>query len=327
MLLLLRRHSCFLVPPVHEAAHPRECNIQRVQAHVSEAHPEPAGLRAMARRARRDVELDLPQHPVPQPELAGDGRFAEQPPHVHPHEQPGIAPQARHAGAGQPGDDVVVPRPEALAVRADVGVGEFRVGEHGGERLLRLRRHEREAGHAARRGDDGVVVRVHHADAEPREAQVLGQAVHDVDALRDAAAGLDELRHADQVRRREDGAGVDLVGDEVDVVADHEVEHVLEDRPLHGGAERVGRVGEQDGADAHPRGLRLLVRRLERGHRHLEPVGAVAVHRHDVHPGPPPQVSIETANQSRASRRHVRTRREHCLSVCLCRALWQCMRQ
>nr|ACN35824.1 unknown [Zea mays] len=310
LLVLLRRRCRFLVPRVYEAAHPSECNIQRVQAHVGEAHPEPARLRAMARRARRDVELRLPQHPVPQAELAGDGGgLAEQPPHVHPHEQPGVAAEARHARAGQPGDDVVVPRPEALAVGADVGVREPGVREHGGERLLRLRRHEREAGHAARRGDHGVVVRVHDADAEPREAQVLGQAVHDVDALRDAgvAAGLDQLRHADQVRRREDRAGVYLVGDEVDVVAGHEVEHVLEGRPRHGGAQRVGRVGEQDGADARPRCLGLLVRRLERGGRDLEPVGAVAVHRHDVHPRPPPQVSVETRivrsrDQQRVSR-------------------------
>jgi hypothetical protein len=258
----------------------------------------------VARRARRDVELHLSQHPVPQPQLAGDGRLAEQPPHVHPHEQPGIAAKARHAGAGQPGDDVVVPHPEALAVGADVGGRERVVGEHGGERLLRLRRHEREAGHAPRGGDHGVVVRVHHADAEPREAQVLGQAVDDVHAPRDggavaaARAGLDELRHADEVRRREDGARVDLVGDEVDVLSGHEVEHVLEDRPLHGGAERVRRVGEQDGADAHPGGLGLLVRRLHRGDGDLEPVSAVAVDRHDVHSRPPPQVPIEAADQA-----------------------------
>jgi hypothetical protein len=76
---------CFLVPPVHKSAYPGQCNIQRVQAHVGKADPEPPELGTMAGRPRRDVKPHLAQHPVPQPELAGDGGLAEEPPHIHPH--------------------------------------------------------------------------------------------------------------------------------------------------------------------------------------------------------------------------------------------------
>ncbi|THU74690.1 hypothetical protein C4D60_Mb04t36050 [Musa balbisiana] len=75
-------------------------------------------------------------------------------------------------------------------------------------RVLRLRRDQSEARHLPRAADHGVVVGVYDADAEARDAQVLGEAVGDVNQI-PVAVGivLDHLGDAHVTRLVEDGSG------------------------------------------------------------------------------------------------------------------------
>ena len=90
--------------------------------------------------------------------------------------------------------------------------------------MLRLRRDESEARHSPRRRHDLVVVRVNRPDPESGKAEIFGETVNNVDSLRVfIVSGLENFGDADEFRRGEDGAGVDFVGDEVDVLACDEV--------------------------------------------------------------------------------------------------------
>ncbi|KAF7819716.1 hypothetical protein G2W53_025171 [Senna tora] len=150
-----------------------------------------------------------------------------------------------------------------LPINPYILLRELPIRQHRRQQVLRLRRDQREARHPSSRRHHLVVVRIYGAHPEAREAQVLGEAVHNVDSLRVlVAAGLEDLRHAGELARGEGGTRVDLVGYQMDV--------------LHASYLRV-------------EGLRVLIRRLHRVRSDLEVVGAVAVDWDYFHPGSPTQ--------------------------------------
>ena len=277
-------------------------DVEGLGRHVGEADAEPAGLAAVARRPGGDVEADLEHHLLPELHLAGERPAPHQVAHVHPAEEAGVAGQAPNADLPEPVHELVVPLLDPPLVLRDVAPGEVPVAEQRREEVLRLGRHEAEAGHLGRRGHDGGVGGVDGADAEPREAQVLGQAVHDVHAVGHVSAAAvapgHDLERADEARGRlgERRAGVDLVADEVDALGGDEVDDRLEVGARRRGAERVGRVGDQHPLDAQPALLRAAGRVGQRGARHPEPVRARAVHGYELRAGAPLEVAVEPAS-------------------------------
>jgi hypothetical protein len=269
----------------HEAADPVERDLHGVVVHVGVADAEPAGLVAVERRAGRHVEL----HPVydgpPQLQLRVVRPLPEHAPQVHPREEARVARQARDADLAEARDEAVVARRQPpRALREEAG-HELRVGEHPRQEVLRLRRDEAEAGHLARAGHHVVVVGVDDADAEAREAEVLGEAVRDVDEVPVAARGvaLDDLGDAHEARLGEDGARVDLVADEVDAALRGERGEHRQRAAVHGGAQRVGGVGDEDAPDADALPPRAVVGRHERLPGEGEVVRAVAFDGQQLH--------------------------------------------
>jgi hypothetical protein len=275
-----------LVLLLHEAADAVEGDLHGLVVHVGVADAEPPGLATVERRAGRHVELHLVYDHPPQLEL-GLGRLVpEHAPQVHPREEPRVAGQAADADVAEARGEALVPRRQPPRALGEEAGHELAVREHPRQEVLRLGGDEAEAGHLARAGHDGVVVGVDDADAEAREAEVLGEAVDDVDEVHVAAGdvALHDLGNAHEVRLGEHGTGVDLVADEVDAVLRGELGEHRQRAAAHDGAQRVGGVGDEDAFDADALAPRAVVRRDERLPGEGEVVGAVAFDRQQLDP-------------------------------------------
>lgn len=212
-----------LLVAAHEEPDPVQRHLHGLVVHVGVADAEPPGLPAVERRPRRHVELHLVYDHPPQLQLRLGRRLLipQHSPQVHPREKPRVAAQAPDADLPQPLREPLVPRREPGRALPQEPRHERLVREHPGQEVLRLRRHEAEAGHLACAVHYGVVVRVDDADAEAREAEVLGEAVGDVDQVPVATGRvvLHHLRDAHVLRLvGEHGPRVDLVADQVDPV-------------------------------------------------------------------------------------------------------------
>lgn len=141
-----------------------------------------------------------------------------------------------------------MPLLQPLLVLRHVALRELLVGKHGGEEILRLRRHQAEARHLGGGGDDHVVVGIYGAHSETRETQIFGQAVHNVNPVPkwsvDVVPGDQNLHDAEEAGRVKNSAGVDFVADEMDGFGVGEIDEEVELAAGEGDPQRVGGISD-----------------------------------------------------------------------------------
>lgn len=191
----------------------------------------------MARRARRYVQSNIVYYLLPKLHFTFKAILFQQMAHINPAEQPCITLQTLYANIAKTIDKLTMPFLEPLLVFCNIVSCELFVSEHHGKEILGLRRDEAEARHLRGGFDDEVVVGVNGTDAKTREAEVFGEAVNDVNLLREMGAFGDYLFKADEVRRGDEaGAGVDFVADQMKVFNLDEVGEGVELCGSHGSA-------------------------------------------------------------------------------------------
>jgi len=131
----------------------------------------------MERRSRRDVELHFVDNHFPERQLGLRRWLLEQPPQIHPEEQPRVALQAPDAHLSQTLREILVPLHQPFAALGDELSDEIIVRKHGGDQVLRLGQNQAEARHLARAAGDDIVVGVNDVDSEAGKAEVFGEAV------------------------------------------------------------------------------------------------------------------------------------------------------
>lgn len=154
---------------------------------------------------------------------------------------------------------------------------EIVVGQHESKQVLGLAGHEAKARHLPGAADDGVVVGVDDAHSEPGEAHIFGEAVDDVDEVAvEVLLSFQDLGDADEAWGGENGSGVDLVGDEVEVVRVGETHNAPQGFPVQRGTQWVGRVCQDKALDVNVFTFCIFVCLLECFNADLEVVRGFA---------------------------------------------------
>lgn len=110
-------------------------------------------------------------------------------------------------------------RREFLSAPDKEALNKLVIREHRRDQMLRMRRHEAEAGHLASAADDGIIVGVDNTNSESREPHILGEAINDMDEIPVTfSVVFNDFGDTDEARLGKDSGSVDFVAHQVDVL-------------------------------------------------------------------------------------------------------------